>query len=100
MSDLYNKLVFALLPILLDEEPIPYHDSMLTTKLRYEELMNTRNDNRFRDECRMDRNSFLRLLSKLQTEAGLADSTHICAGVKLMIYIGVLKGFSNRELGT
>ena len=59
------------------------------------ELMNSRNGNRFRDECRMDKNTFLRLLSKLRTEAGLEDSIHIPAGKAYGIH---RCGFSNREL--
>ena len=100
MSDYipFRELVFVLLPIFLDDdEPLPYHDSILTGQLRYEELISSRNENRFRDEIRMDRTTYLRLLSLLKTKADLKDSKHITAGVKLMIYITVLKGFTNRE---
>ena len=97
MSDYipFRELVFVLLPIFLDDdEPLPYHDSILTGQLRYEELISSRNENRFRDEIRMDRTTYLRLLSLLKTKADLKDSKHITAGVKLMIYITVLKGFT------
>ena len=78
-----QNLLFALLPILLDEEePIPYHNSILTGSLRYQELIETRNPHKFRDECRMDKPTFLRLLNKLKTEGGLEDSKHLCAGEK------------------
>ena len=100
MSDYipFRELVFVLLPIFLDDEiddePLPYHDSILIGQLRYEELISSRNENRFRDEIRMDRTTYLRLLSLLKTKADLKDSKHITAGVKLMIYITVLKGFT------
>ena len=79
----FQEPVFALLPMLLDDDdPIPYHNSILTGSLRYAEIMNTRNQHRFHDECRMDKPTFRRLLRKLKSEAGLKDSLHISAGEK------------------
>ena len=99
MSDYipFQLLYFAILPVLLDEEAIPYHTSVLTGSLRYEELLNHRNPIYFRDEVRMDKNTFLLLLDKLKSDAGLTDSVHVSAGVKLLMYIRVLKGNTNRE---
>ena len=84
MSDYvpYDLLFFALLPVFLDDDPIPYHDSVLTGSLRYQEIMKSRNPHCFLDECRMDKPSFIRLLRKLVFEAGLDNSLHLSAGEK------------------
>ena len=77
-----DEIMYALLPILLGEDPVPYHDSILTGKLRYEELLATRNNHRFMDEVRMNKETFESLLSKLTTQDDLKDSLHIGAGEK------------------
>ena len=45
----------------------------------------------------MDKRIFSSLLQFLKDRGGLTDSLRICAGEKLMIYIHVLKGGTNRE---
>jgi hypothetical protein len=59
------NIVTAVLPIILEDEGLPYHDSILTGKLRVEELMTTRNSHRFMDNCRMDKRTFNLLLNFL-----------------------------------
>jgi hypothetical protein len=53
--DILNVFL-ALLTVLVgdDEDPIPYHDSILTGALCQENL------NRFHDVCRMDKRTFLK----------------------------------------
>jgi hypothetical protein len=45
----------------------------------------------------MDRSTFLRIVSYLKVHGNLNDSANISAGEKLMAFITVLKGFSNRD---
>jgi hypothetical protein len=94
-------LLVAILQILIEnerEEPIPYHDSILTGQMRYDELMNSNNPHRFLDECRMSKYVFILFVEFMKDKGNLTDSKHICAGQKLMIYLTLLKGFSNREI--
>ena len=72
------------------------HNSVLTGDLYYREVMNTENDNRFRQVSRMDRETFCLLKDNL-IAGGLTDSMYICSGQKLMILIHVLRGHTNRE---
>ena len=72
------------------------HDSVLTGDLYYREVMNTENDNRFRQVARMDKDTFCLLKDNL-VAGGLTDSVYICSGQKLMILIHVLRGHTNRE---
>lgn len=98
MLKLFKQLLFIILPLLLRNQRIPYHDSLLRGHDRYLELMRTRNNRRFHDKNRMDKPTFDKLLRLLRLRGGLKDSKHICAGEKLMIYISVLKkGNSNRD---
>jgi hypothetical protein len=93
-------LAAILLPFLLNkEEPVPQHDSILTGHLYYEELMRTRNVNRFRNCVRMDKETFLQLLQMLVEHGGLVESNRtkkITVGEKVMTFIHVLTGHSTR----
>ena len=80
------------------DDPITQHDSILTGKLYYEELMRTENANRFRSAARMDKDTFKKLLKRLTERGGLEDSKLISAGEKLMTFIHAIVGFSNRQL--
>jgi hypothetical protein len=94
-------LLVAILPMLLAddaEEPEPYHDSILKGQMRFDELMNSSNPHRFLDECRMSKRVFLLFVEFMKDRGQLRDSTHICAGQKMMIYLTLLKGNSNREI--
>ena len=48
-------LAIALLPILLEDEPIPQHNSILTGALYYDEIFNSENEKRFYEVARMDK---------------------------------------------
>lgn len=64
---LYTQITCTLIPMLLEDEPQPLHNSAWTGRMKTEELMDPlrTNDNRFRDVNRMDRGTFRRLLSFL-----------------------------------
>ena len=76
---------------------IPQHDSILTGKMYYEEVMTTRNSSRFLDVTRMTKETFCKLKVLLMAE-GLKDSKKLCAGEKMMIFLQVLKGYSIRNI--
>jgi hypothetical protein len=46
----------------------------------------------------MSKECFILLLDFMRTRGSLMDSNHICAGQKLMIFITMLKGKTNREI--
>jgi DDE superfamily endonuclease len=73
----------------------PQHNSVLTGRLYYAEIMATENVNRFRQVARMDKETFI-LLKEILEDGGLRDS-ELCAGEKIMILLHVLRGFTNRE---
>lgn len=95
-------LLAAIIPMILDDfediDPIPYHDSLLSGQMRYDELMNSENSHRFLDECRMQKDVFLFFVDFMRDRGLLTDSAHICAGQKLMIFLTLLKGGKNREI--
>jgi hypothetical protein len=96
-----NDLVH-LIPILLEgaithPEPQPQSTSILTGRLRVEELL-AGNVHTFRTVARMDKQTFSRLVN-LMRGAGLDDTPHISVEEKLLIHIQVCCGKSNRELG-
>ena len=95
-----NIFVLALrsvLPLLLRYDNILQHDSILTGHRYYLELMNTANVHRFLNVNRMDKQTFLRLVTMLTTIGMLKDSLTICSGQKVMIFIHALIGHSNRQ---
>jgi len=95
-----NIFVLALrsvLPLLLRYDNIPQHDSILTGHRYYLELMNTANVHRFLNINRMDKQTFLRLVTMLTSIGMLKDSLTICSGQKVMIFIQALIGHSNRQ---
>jgi hypothetical protein len=95
-------LIVAIVPLILEnensEEPSPYHDSILTGQLRYDEIMNSENRHRFMDECRMSKHVFILFVDFMRERGLLSDSKHICAGQKIMIFLTLLKGGKNREI--
>ena len=88
-----NELVY-LIPILLEAithpEPQPQSTSILTGRLRVEELL-AGNVHTFRTVARMDKQTFSRLVN-LMRGAGLDDTPHISVEEKLLIHIQVGKG--------
>ena len=70
------------------------YDSVLTGQMYLRELLSTENKN----VTRMDNSTFHLLLNLLQTHGGLADSKCLSAGEKLLMFILVLVGNSNRQV--
>ena len=92
-------VILAYRYVLLPSPRIPYHDSVYTAEIHYDELMNTRSYPRFRDTARMDRETFLLFLHVLKDQCGLTDGDEISGCIKVMIFIQALKGFSIRAIG-
>jgi hypothetical protein len=90
-------LAIALLPILLEDEPIPQHNSILTGALYYDEIFNSENEKRFYEVARMDKPTFMRLISFLESKGGLRGTRNLCKGERVMIFIHVLRGNSYRQ---
>lgn len=90
-------IVASILPSLLTEAPIPQHDSVLTGRLYYREIMKSRSHNRFSNVVRMDKETFLLLKDFLCHHGGLQRSPSINIGQKVMIFIHVLIGHTNRQ---
>ncbi len=80
------------------EDPIPMRNSVTRGRHIYYELMATNNVQRFVDNVRMKKETFIQLLDLLKRN-GLKETRQIKAGEKLMIYIYVLCGNSNRNTG-
>ena len=59
--------------------------------------METENEARFRNCARMGRHTFELLLRRCKAEGRLKDSKKITSGEKLMIFLYVLSGKSNKE---
>ena len=74
------------------------HDSVLTGQMYLRELLNTENIARFKNVTRMDNSTFHLLLNLLETHGGLVDSRYLSAGEKLLMFILVLVGNSNRQV--
>jgi len=92
------RVIGVILPLLLFREPIPEHNSIFTGQMRYHELIESDHDGRFRNAARMDKQTFVNLISFLKDAAGLEDSRNLCAGEKVMIFIAVLNAFSVRHV--
>ena len=80
------------------KEPIAQHDSILTGQLYLKELLETRSTARFRDVTRMNRVTFDELLLLLESRGGFKDSKYLSTGEKLLIFILVLVGHTNRSI--
>ena len=100
VSDYFRRIVFATLPLLLENDPVPEHNSKLTGALRYKEVMESESEARFFEEARMGKESFLKLVDFMSTTGGLNDGIFsiICVGEKLMIFMKVLTGMTVRNI--
>jgi len=68
------NIVILLVAILLSQnEPVAQHNSVLTVQRYYDEVMDSDNQNRFRTCCRMDKETFLKLLLLLTGHGCLRD---------------------------
>ena len=78
---------------------MPQHTSILTGQLYYNEIIEHNNVAYFRKIARMkmEKESFLQLWDLLEREEGLKRLFKICAGQKMMIFIHILVGNSNRQ---
>jgi hypothetical protein len=89
----------AILPLLMLNEPVPNHNSILTGDLLQQEFMNTQSKARFLNSTRMDKPNFLPMLDFLVSECGLGGTDAICSGQKLMIFLHALIGDGVRKIG-
>jgi hypothetical protein len=96
-TDIFALIINVLMFLFIAKAAVPQHNSVLTGSLYYDEIMNTNNENRFRDIVRMDRDTFIKLLAFLTEKSVLTNSIKICAGQKIMIFIHVLAGNSLRQ---
>ena len=78
--------------------PIAQHDSILTGQLYLKELLETRSTARFHNVTRMDRDTFDELLLLLESRGGFKNPKYISAEDKLLIFILVLVGHTNRSV--
>ena len=90
-------VVAAVWVIVVRQERVPQHTSILTGQLYYNEIIEHNNVAYFRTIARMEKESFLLLLNLLEREGGSKRSFKICGGQKLMIFIHVLVGHYNRQ---
>jgi DDE superfamily endonuclease len=90
-------IVALVLPLVLRNDPIPQHDSILTGQLYYREVMKSPSSNRFSNVARMDKETFILLKNFLYQHGRLRRSKTINIGQKIMIFIHVLIGHTNRQ---
>ena len=72
------------------------HNSALSGRDYYNEVMNSMSWRRFLNVTRMKKPCFIALLVKLKQTGGLRGTRHICAGEKLMIFLTLLKGIRTK----
>lgn len=77
--------------------PTVQHDSILTGQIYLKELLDTLSTARFRDVTRMDRDTFDELLLLLEGHGGFKNSKYLSTGEKLLIFILILVGHTNRS---
>ena len=91
-------IVASVLPFVLkDDERIPQHNSALTGSMYYREVMKSPSFHRFSNVVRMDKETFILLKDFLAQHGNLRRSKAINIGQKLMIFIHVLIGHTNRQ---
>jgi hypothetical protein len=77
----------------------PSRTSFKTGAMYYLELVHpTTNPARFKEQVRMDQRTFLALLHAVVTTGGLPGGRIVGEGEKLMIFLDVCRGRSNRDL--
>ena len=82
-------VVASVLPFVLRDDPIRQHDSVLTGRLYYREIMKSPSSNRFSNVVRMDKETFILLKNFLAQHGNLRRSESINIGQKVMIFIHV-----------
>jgi hypothetical protein len=83
--------------LLNSSSPVACRNSALTGSAYFKELMETNSTARFREVARMDKRTFISLLSKLTNEGNLKSTSRIGPGEKLMLFLFVLTRNSNRS---
>ena len=83
-SDVITIVAMALLAsnVLHPDGLVPQHNSILTGEMYFNELMETRNVNRFLNVARMDKATFLSLVDLLTNQSNLINSMFMTAGKK------------------
>lgn len=84
-------IVASVLPLILVEEPIPQHDSLLTGQRYYKEVMKSPSFNRFMNVARMEKETFVKLKRMLKVNGNLRKSMSINVGQKVMMFIHVAR---------
>jgi hypothetical protein len=80
-------------------DPVPCYTSILTGDMYFKELMDAENESRFRSAVRMDKVTFIRLVRLLSgPRGGMSSSRNISIGEKVMIFMNLLIGHSNRSI--
>lgn len=90
-------IVASVLSLILVKEPIPQHDSLLTGQRYYKEVMKSPSFNRFMNVARMEKETFVKLKRMLKVTGNLRKSLSINVGQKVMMFIYVLIGHTNRQ---
>jgi hypothetical protein len=91
-DELYCVVTAIMSVIIEHDDPVVQHDSALTGRAYYDELLATPSWSRFHNVARMDKDVFLQLLHILTTEGGLDDSEEVCPGEKVLYLINALCG--------
>jgi hypothetical protein len=77
----FSAVITVLVSVIIDhDDPVVQHDSALSGRAYYNELLQTSSRARFHDIARMDREVFLSLLHIVTEEGELKDSEDISAG--------------------
>ena len=90
-------VVASVLPFILRDDPIQQHDSILTGRLYYREIMKSPSSHRFSNVVRMDKETFILLKNFLAHHGNSRRSETINIRQKVMIFIHVLIGHTNRQ---
>ena len=99
-NDLVTLVVAVAASISMNIEGTRQHNSILTGKLKYKEIIRHENEALFFNHCGMKKPVFKLLLKKLRSLGGLIDSRLLGAGEKLMIFLSVIRGHSYRATAT
>ena len=75
-------IIASVLPLILVEESIPQHKSVLTGHMCYNEIMKSPCYRRFMSVARMDKETFLLLMKMLTQNGNLIKSNSINVGQK------------------
>ena len=90
------NLLMGIMPAIVERtKTCPSRNSALSGAQYYKEILETDNQNRFREVARMDKPTFIKLLIYLKPN--LTSSTKICYGQRVMIFLYTISGKTNRD---